>query len=568
MPDQDLEIKYTQAAITPFWRKLPFFFLFPFRFGPLVFLVCIVAASALAGLALGGFSIVFKGFLAYLGLRYAFNVLELFAKGRFEGESMDHRLWGPEKRPAKLGLVITLFIVLVVNLGSFSVANRIAYDDKAQDLLVAQYKKDHAAELAALERERDAYDKAVAAQAAAAAARPKPAEAYSAASSEDEDGGGAASSAPAAEAAAFSQPELVPPEPGPTRAQMIESFKPDVADPLWYRLLPGWFWPLVVALSLLLPAAAIVIALEDNLLRALNPLNVVTLISAMGSAYFVLWAFFLGIAGSRQLVLTAGAGLPAFVRFPIEMGVATYLALVLFALMGYALYQFHQELHLDVDVDFDDHRAAGGAEAIATAGSARKALQQAQGPVDPLEAKVQALLAEGKVKEAIAEVKDHMRYDRMDAKLNTRLHELYAQLGERETTLAHGQQWLTALVRANQGRDAFAALGKLRALDPAFQPDDGDVILPVATAAMQMREFDVAAGLLRGFDRRHPKHKDTPAVFFLGARLLSEQSRQHEKAAQILRAVLAHFPEHDIAAEVQTYLKVLEAVLAKAPVTQ
>jgi hypothetical protein len=41
---------------------------------------CIVAASALAGLALGAFAMVFKGFLAYLGLRYAFNVLELFSR--------------------------------------------------------------------------------------------------------------------------------------------------------------------------------------------------------------------------------------------------------------------------------------------------------------------------------------------------------------------------------------------------------------------------------------------------------------------------------------------------------
>jgi hypothetical protein len=63
MPTQDLEIKYNQAAITPFWHKLPFFFLFPFRFGPLVFMVCIVAARALAGLARGAVSIVLKGLL-------------------------------------------------------------------------------------------------------------------------------------------------------------------------------------------------------------------------------------------------------------------------------------------------------------------------------------------------------------------------------------------------------------------------------------------------------------------------------------------------------------------------
>src|SRR5688572_23805772 len=113
---RELEIKYDQKAVTPFWRKLPFFFLFPFRLGPLIFLACIVAASALAGLALGSFSLIFKGFLVYLGLRYAFNVLELFSKGRFEGESVDHRLWGPEKRPAKLGLVIALFIVVGANI--------------------------------------------------------------------------------------------------------------------------------------------------------------------------------------------------------------------------------------------------------------------------------------------------------------------------------------------------------------------------------------------------------------------------------------------------------------------
>jgi tetratricopeptide (TPR) repeat protein len=278
----------------------------------------------------------------------------------------------------------------------------------------------------------------------------------------------------------------------------------------------------------------------------------------------VLWAFFLAIAGTRHLVLTAGANLPAVLRFPLEMGVATYLGLVLFALMGYALYQFHQELHLDVDVNFDDHRAAGGAEAIATAGSARRAIHQTQGPQDPVEAKVQAALARGDMKDAIAEVKDAMRYDRFDAKLNTRLHQLYVQQGEREAILVHGQQWLTALARAGQGKELLAALRALQALDVAFTPQDGDVILPAAQAAMQQREFSLAAALLRGFDKRHPQHKDTAPVFFLGARLLSEQNRQHEKAVVLLRAVLKHFPEHAVVAEVQTYLKVLEAMLAKA----
>ena len=36
--DSKLEVKYRQENITPFWHKLPFFFQFPLRAGPLIFL--------------------------------------------------------------------------------------------------------------------------------------------------------------------------------------------------------------------------------------------------------------------------------------------------------------------------------------------------------------------------------------------------------------------------------------------------------------------------------------------------------------------------------------------------
>lgn len=558
MPEE-IAVKYRQENITPFWRKLPFFFLFPFRFGPLVFLACIVAASALAGIALGTFSLMLKGFLVYLGLRYSFNVLELFAKGRFEGESVDHTLWGPEKRPAKLGLVLALFIVLGISLGNTVLASRIAKETRVQDQIIERYNKQHAAEIADRQRLQEAFNKRMdRMESMAAAARRMAADSGADAGDADEGDAGSAPHVPP-ELEAEADPA---PDPGPTRAAILEGNFPHFSDPLWMKLQPAWYWMVMVLLSLLLPAAAIVIALEDKFFKALNPVNAVYLIQAMGSAYFALWAFFLAIAGTRQMVLTAGSSWPTVVSFPLEMAVATYLALVLFAIMGYALYQFHQELHLDVEVDFDDHRQAGGAEAIAKAGSARAALRDV-GPQDPLERKVQALLAQDNVKEAIAEVRDHMRYDRFDAALNTRLHALYALQGDAAATLAHGQQWLTSLARAGDGTQALVALRALIGLDPAFRAEDGDVVLPAATAAYQAHDHLLAADLVRNFDKRFPQHKDTPAVFFLGARLLSEQMRQHDKAAKILRAVLAHFPDHSVAGEAKMYLSVLEGMLAK-----
>jgi hypothetical protein len=554
----ELEIKVNQEGITPFWRKLPFFFAFPFRFGPLVFMVAIVAASAIAGLALGAFGMIFKGMLVYLGLRYAFNVLELFSKGRFEGESVDHRLWGPEKRPAKLALVLTLFIVAALQGGQAVVSARLAKNSAAQDLVVVQYKQSHGEELALLEREHREHQARVAEARALAASKAAAAQANDAEDAE-------ALRAEAAELAQEAQDMAREGPPAlPAREVMVKDAAPSIGEPLWFRLVPVWYWVVVAVASLLLPAAAVVIALEDSFFRALNPLNALTLLQAMGRAYFVLWLFFLAIAGTRHLVLTTGSDLPAMVRFPLEMGLATYLGLVLFAIMGYALYQYHQELHLDVDVDFDDHRQAGGAEAIAAAGSARTAISRNAAPVDPLTQKIDAALARGDIQDAIAEVKDRMRYDKLDPKLNERLHELLVRQGDAGAVQAQGQQWLTALAKAGQGREGLAALRKLQALQPQFVVQDGDAVLPLAQAAVRERDFAGAVALLRQFDKRFPGHADTPGVFFLGARLMSEQNRQHDKAARLLRGVLATYPDHPQTEEVRTYLGVLESLIARS----
>jgi len=500
MTDSRLDIKVRQAAIEPFWARLPFLFRFPFRTGPLIFIGFIVAASVAAGFVLGPFGLLFRGILIYLGLRYAFNVLDLFAKGRFEGESVDHPLWGKqETRPPKLGLVIAIFIGLAVALANVAVQSRLAGDARAQDLVVADYQRAHATEIARAERERQEWEaqqaewkreRAAALQAAKQAAR----------------------EAGEPEPEAEPEPEFeAPRDAGPSRAEILASHAPQTFNALWWKLLPMWFWLIVGAASLWLPSAALVIAIDDAFFKSLNPLFIGHFVRTMGAAYFVLWFFVLAIVGARQLVLAAGADWPTYVRLPVEMGLGAYLGIVLCALMGYVIYQFHQELHLDVEVDFDTHRRAGGVAAIADAGSARAAVASAH-PMDPLEHRIQAALAKGDVKEAIAEVKDELRYDRLDPALNTRLHALYMRAGDRNVTLEHGQLWLSGLARAGDAKGLLAAVHKLRTIEPTFTPRNGDVVLPLAQAAERAGERDLALELLRGFAPRFADHKDRAAV--------------------------------------------------------
>ncbi|MBI3716541.1 MAG: hypothetical protein HY255_11160, partial [Betaproteobacteria bacterium] len=464
--------------------------------------------------------------------------------------------------------VLALFIIIGGSLGNMQVASRIAGNERVQEQLLERYKTEHAEEIAEAQREAEAYAKRTGRTPGAVAkpidpTAPTPPPDPNAAADDDDDD----TAQPAAPGAGLSAMRGEPapkvtPYGGLTREEVLDQFHPELGDPLWFKILPFSFWLVMAGISLILPSAAIVIAQEDRFFAALNPLRVLDFIKSMGSAYFALWVLFLLIAGTRQVAMRMGENWPAAVRFPLEMGIATYLGLVLFAMMGYALYQFHQELGLDVSVDFDSHRKAGGAEGIAQAGSARAALQ-AQEPKDPLERKLQALLAEGNVKEAIAEVKDHMRYDRLDPALNTRLHSLYMQQGDAAVTLTHGQQWLSGLAKTGKGADALRALQALLKLDPKFAVQDGDVVLPAATAAYQKGEFPIALNLVRAFDKRYPKHKDTPGVLFLGAKLASEHLRQQETAVKILGMITAHFPNDPVAVEAKTYLAVLNSVLTK-----
>lgn len=111
-----------------------------------------------------------------------------------------------------------------------------------------------------------------------------------------------------------------------------------------------------------------------------------------------------------------------------------------------------------------------------------------------------------------------MRYDRHDVALNARLHALICEQGDAARgTLTHGQQYLTALARAGDGRGLVEPLAQAARARPRLRCRKTATWCSLALAAVQQRDFALATALLRGFDKRFPRHADTPGVIFLGA---------------------------------------------------
>jgi hypothetical protein len=513
-PQPELQIKIYQDDIEPFWKKLPEFFAYPFRFTPMVVIGVLSLVSILTAVT-GG---LLRGLLAYLFLRYAFSVMEQSATGDFNSESPDISMWGgKDHRPFKQTVVFIFYALVVMGLAVVSAVPVVSKEARA--LHAAQQQAAQEIQL------KPGVDPT--------APRPK---AKAEETEDDEEPQAAPERIPQsyAEAMAMSAAAL-PAEPEPDDVRF-----------------PPWFYALAILAAIPLPGAIMVIAIEDSLVRALNPATTFFFIRAMGKSYFILWGFFALILTVREAIMHATANLAAYIRLPIEMFVGSYLMLALFAMMGYVLYQYHQELGYEVKVDFDSHR-----EKAATAASGK--------PVDPMTQQVNAFVKEGRLDEALRYVHDAMRYDKLNPDMNERLHELYKLKGEPEKTVAHGQQYLQSLVAAKRGPKALTLLKRLREMDAKFEPH-ADARLALATAAMAARDTHGAVDLVKGFDKRFPEHADIPAVYLLGAKITSEHLHQDEKAMAILKALLQRYPNASVKEEAEKYLAVL-ANMAKLKTT-
>ncbi len=100
-----------------------------------------------------------------------------------------------------------------------------------------------------------------------------------------------------------------------------------------------------LSLSLVVPAIIIIIAIEEELTPALNPSNLLNIVSTTGSSYFVMVLFIVVMLSSMEVLAgfignTNFRGLSVF----ISSIIANYYIIVIYHIMGYLVYQNHAAL--------------------------------------------------------------------------------------------------------------------------------------------------------------------------------------------------------------------------------
>ncbi len=282
----------------------------------------------------------------------------------------------------------------------------------------------------------------------------------------------------------------------------------------------------VVFITLAMPASIMMLAVEKSVFRALNPLNLMVLMLRVGWPYLLLWFCTQVIsAGPGYILGWLAAALPESMLFPLFAVLMTYFTFALYAMLGYVLFEYQNELGFDVEPEADDLMDQGEFDKARALGEAT------------------VLIRDGHYQQARTCLRRALDTVRDDIELHEHYHKLLMLLDDDEALANHGDYLIELYQRFGQLGKGVPIVLDVQSRVPGFQLGDTRRALELAPL-LQMQGQNKA--VIRLFHNRHktrPKDPLIPAAYLIVARIFFEHLDQDDKALAIIRFVLKRYPD-------------------------
>ncbi len=297
------------------------------------------------------------------------------------------------------------------------------------------------------------------------------------------------------------------------------------------------------------PAAIMVLVLEDNLFSALNPATVGSLMYRIGTPYLLLFGLIYCLQQAKEFMfgMLLGEFNPALTVAVFEF-VSMYFYLITFSMMGYLLYQHHEELGLSIQVE---------AESVPE----KKDKNKQQLPeVSPELRAVEILIHEGKVEDAVRQLQGIIRHTPTDIEARERLLKLLRLTGDMALFREQGQSYISFLMNDNKFAQAAKVYQSCIEYDKSFKPAKANERLELGKLLRHNGQSRLAIGVLNNLHKDFPSYENVPQAYLMVAQILCEQFNEDARAKQVLEFVLQNYPSHAMADAVRDYLKIIDEV--------
>lgn len=315
---------------------------------------------------------------------------------------------------------------------------------------------------------------------------------------------------------------------------------------MWYGAIAQLALGLVLMFAM--PAMMMILALEEGIGRALNPLAWLMIAARIGNTYYLLVGFFFAALLVQSVVATfVNSVVPFLIAAPLVYCVVNYLMLANFHLIGSVIHEHSDELGYTGHLQLSDE--------VPYTDPSRTILDAARGRA-----------ATGDTQGAAALLRDELREHPDMLPLHDEYRHWLNQNGDKAELVKHGKDYISTLLSRDQDRRAIEVARECQIADSAFALDKAEDITRLAHAAADAGQTQVAMGLLGGFHKRFRNHPDIGRNYLLAAKLWAERMNKQMQARAMLNQIKVTMPNDPIIAEVNAYLAFLDKV-ATTPAT-
>jgi tetratricopeptide (TPR) repeat protein len=309
-----------------------------------------------------------------------------------------------------------------------------------------------------------------------------------------------------------------------------------------------FFW-VVFGLCVLigLPAMIIILAINDDLGQALNPVYFMGMAVRIGWGYLLLFFFlFLLFSAPGALGYAVIQHLPESLHLFFWQSAKNYYTLVSYHLMGYVILQYHDRLGHQVDMD----------TLLAStfpAGPARNAEHETASAADSaLLDEIARSIQEGDLDGAIALIEQRTHLEIRNLEVSERYLQLLKMCRRPQAYMDYAPRHLDLLVMAGEKARGMAfyqeciTSGDLKASPAA--------LFKIGSWFNEKGEAQTAVQALNTLVKNHPQDALIPKTCYRAAQILHEKLMNTEKAKKLLTALIAKYPDHEISGFARSYL--------------
>ena len=288
-----------------------------------------------------------------------------------------------------------------------------------------------------------------------------------------------------------------------------------------------------------IPAMLLVLIATDSLIAALNPMIFVRVAWRIGWGYLLMYFFYvlLGSAPNTITYLTVGH-LPLLLVLFISFFAKSYYVIISYHLMGYVLYQYHEDIGYEVEIEDQSYL--------------KEATEALEGD-EELIRRANILLREGKAPEALKLIKDRTGGN-ID---NLQLADLYFRLlktsGDAKEVVLFGKKYLEMLANHADAEKLTGVYTDCVSRDKNF-PLPAPVAFKIAKTLTNHGHHKEAVAAYNRFIKSNPEHRLVPEAYYMAAGIIEKEFGNKQQALKILKGLMKKYPNHGIMPYVKRYV--------------